>query len=275
MASGCMAVRGFQKRRFMDDVEQERKRQEYEQLLVPFKRPETSINDVKMKKEVTHPEHLLVHNKVLLDTPSAPATHTLREDYLYYDPNKSIGCDACYYVLQDTAKRSLLRYATKKGISIDMQDIEDSIQSSLEYILRKDKRWQETIEKGVNKQGEKIPELALFCRLARSKYKNIIRSYVRRQKIEPIDKIAPDYTQSSKYHRETDETSASIFSQVDFRLDIQSKLTPEQIGLVQARLDGFTLRELAEQKGKHYTSIHETEKRIYKALLSYAEALKS
>ncbi len=184
------------------------------------------------------------HEKAKEVNQTAKYKYDLREDYLYYDPNKSIGCDACLYELKRITYASLRKYAINKGFYVQESDLEDTLQQALSYVLRKPERWKKTIEKA-QIESENLPVKAIFCRLARSHLKNLIKSYVRREEISVLDSLglAPDRSELlTKVN-----TNENDFFRVEFTDLIRSKIKDNVTRrYMQLRLDGYKLREIAD-----------------------------
>ena len=200
---------------------------------------------------------------------SARAKHTLASNhFLVYDPIYSIGCDACFYQLKTKSKISLYNFAKHKGFNITPDDIDEAIQQSLEYILRKPDRWTKTLEKAINKNGIRIPAIACFCRLVRSKFKNIIRGYVKRADTNPLM-----FTNGEELTELKQWTGTQDFKDIDISMFLDSVFTAKQKELILLRIAGYSVRELAEHFSKSKSAISKTEHKLYKALCSYNELL--
>ena len=204
----------------------------------------------------------------------AKAKHDINSKPVYYDPLKSFGCRSCNYVLSKKATISLLNYAKQKSFTLTQQDIEDAIQQSMEYILRQyrkpeiDNRWLKTLKTAVNKQGEKIPAIACFCRLARSKLKNIIRSHVKM--LDTQEKVIIHAHELSQLQRPENDFKHSFLY-----MSLEETLTQDEFKLLKLRYAGYTLREIAEKWQMDKNTIHRREKELYKKCHDIQDTLKS
>jgi len=199
---------------------------------------------------------------------SASAKYDIKQVDTYFDPLKSFGCRSCLYQVQTMTKKTLISYAQEKSLALNDHDIEDAQQQSLEYIIRKPERWQKTLDNAVNKDGEKIPAAACYARLARSKYKNIIRSHTKR--IDNTPAIALRGDELSRIQRpENDYKHAIIFHA------LKECLTNTEFLLLRCRYSGYTLKELAQKEGLSHQAIMKREKVIYKKCHDIADELKS
>ena len=255
MSANCQHVRRFE--RVVKQLERDDKRNEEIRLqeIAQFQKEEPkewNMSPAPAKYDVKNEVFYLVYTSEDKEIVSALLDKK--------EVNYSIGCKACHYELDTVTRRSLRKYASWKGFYLKEEDIDDAISEALEYIMRKPKRWNETLKKA-QESKRKIPPKGAFCRLARSKLKNLIRSYVQRQEITLIDQIAPDKSLNSQLQREESE-----FKLLEIADTLKTTLTQEQCNLLARRIEGYTLKEIATMQAKTHQAIQQKEQTILKQL---------